>query len=92
MSPALSKEEQPGVFEEDAGPQKHTTVQNCMKAAHTGEASNRFAQAPCLSSGLPKPNFLLSLSLIFQFLVFLTKSCCTSSYEECLENINQYWF
>lgn len=61
MSPALSKEEQPEVFGEDAGPQKPIMVQNCMEAAHTGEASNRFAQAPCLSSGLPKPNFLLSL-------------------------------
>lgn len=39
MSPALSKEEQPGVFGEDAGPQKYSVVQKCMEAPHAGEAS-----------------------------------------------------
>lgn len=56
MSPALSKGEQSGVFREDGGPQKHTMVQNCMEAAHTGEASNRFAQALCLSRPLDSPD------------------------------------
>lgn len=55
MSPALSKEEQPGVFGEDAGPQKNPIVQNCTEAAHTGEAYNRFAQAPSLSRPLDSP-------------------------------------
>lgn len=93
MSPALSKEEQPGAFAEDAGPQKHTVVQNCMEAAHTGEASNRFTQAPCLSRPLDSPDQTLCLlwHLASTFWYFWQRPVVLHLIE-CLENINQDWF